>query len=389
MTRGRMANCLAAQGRTAALLVGVAMLTLSRFAVAQGRAGINAVDMPVTVTLRKRFAVGGAEDTRFTPQFLFARSVTTDNSGRLYVLDASQQKVIVFNARGDMVATRGRSGAGPGEFTGAGAIAIGDDGSLAVSDNSKRALVRFDSTGRVMPETSTREFRFVQQILSVRTTAGRSAMMLSVTARDTDLVVRRSDNSSARLLAVPPVAEKLVPAWNACGLSGQSSVPLLTPRLLAAGHGSDVSVNADGSFTVLVFSGDQSPKVLTRSTPAAKATVADARRILGDSQVVYMGKRACYVPTATVAQQAGVASTVPAYRALAVDHLHRTWAIRTTAARTATLVDLYDATRGYLGTATIGRANPVAFLSDGAMVSLERDDDDAPVLVVYDFTVRR
>ena len=84
----------------------------------------------------------------------------------------------------------------------------------------------------------------------------------------------------------------------------------------------------------------------------------------------------------------GVAAVVPAYSSLAVDRIMQVWARRTAPIGASTSVDLFGA-KGYLGTANIGRANPVAFLADGAMVSLERDDDDAPVIVVYDVSVRR
>jgi hypothetical protein len=47
------------------------------------------------------------------------------------------------------------------------------------------------------------------------------------------------------------------------------------------------------------------------------------------------------------------------------------------------LVDLYHPERGYEGTLALGAVRPAAFLSNGLLISLERDADGVPLLVAY------
>ncbi len=52
------------------------------------------------------------------------------------------------------------------------------------------------------------------------------------------------------------------------------------------------------------------------------------------------------------------------------------------------LVEIYSIPQGYIGWAKIGKLNPAGFLSDGSLVSLEKDDADAPIIVVYEVVQR-
>lgn len=360
------------------------VVAFSQSARAQG-ADNGATDRPLAVTLRKRFSVGGAEDTRFTPNYIFATGIATDSRNRLYVLDNSQQHVIVYGPQGQWIGTRGREGAGPGEMKNAGAIGVGLNGDLFVAEAGKRAMVRFDSSGKALPEVPNTEYRYVQHILA----ALPKEMVLYVSRADTDFVVRRIDAKLERLASVTRPSSKQVPAWDACGLRGQSSSPLLSPSLLTASNGADVAINTGGAYAIQLIRPGKPTSTLSRAVRETRATTKDAQRLLGDSLLMFIGKRPCSVPTAVVASQAGVASVVPAYQSLAVDRANRVWAVRTAPTKAATVVDVFDMSRGYLGTTNLGRAKPIAFLADGALVSLERDDDDAPVIVVYNITVGR
>lgn len=350
-----------------------------------GAAGNGAADRPLAVTLSKRFSVGGAEDSRFTPNYIFATGIAVDARSRLYVLDNSQQRIIVYGPQGQWIGTRGRQGAGPGEMKDAGAVGVGFNGDLFVAEASKRAMVRFDSAGKVLPEVPNNGFRYVQHILA----ALPKEMLLYVSKADTDLVVRRTDAAVVRLVTVTRPASKQVPAWDACGLRGQSSSPLLSPSLLTASNGTDVVINTGGAYAIQLIRPGKPVSTISRAVRETRATTKDAQRLLGDSLLMFIGKRPCAVPTALVAAQAGVASVVPAYQSLAVDRANRVWAVRTAAEKATTTVDVFDMSRGYLGTATLGHAKPIAFLADGGLVSLERDSDDAPVIVVYNITVGR
>ena len=62
--------------------------------------------------------------------------------------------------------------------------------------------------------------------------------------------------------------------------------------------------------------------------------------------------------------------------------LARVWAIRYHLPGEPAAADLYSPARGYLGTVQLGAASPVAFRSDGALISLE-NVTEIPAVVVY------
>lgn len=72
---------------------------------------------------------------------------------RLYVVDGSNGNLKVFDlANGRLVATMGRAGDGPGELRRLTGMVVDPDGSVSTIDNSRKALVRRDPTGRLIGE---------------------------------------------------------------------------------------------------------------------------------------------------------------------------------------------------------------------------------------------
>jgi len=80
---------------------------------------------------------------------------------------------------------------------------------------------------------------------------------------------------------------------------------------------------------------------------------------------------------------AEIAPEIPAYDALIIDAQGLIWATRVALPDEPALADLFDGQTGFVETVPLGSARPVAFLHDGRMVSIERDRDDVPMLVVY------
>jgi hypothetical protein len=83
---------------------------------------------------------------------------------------------------------------------------------------------------------------------------------------------------------------------------------------------------------------------------------------------------------------AEIAPEIPAYSALTIDAAGVIWATRVTLPDEPAIADLFDPETGFVETVPLGSARPVAFLHDGRMVSIERDRDDVPMLVVYTVT---
>jgi len=70
-----------------------------------------------------------------------ARSVLAGPEGRIYVLDSGNSRLQVFDAEGEYIATMGREGQGPGEFSGANAMVIAGDRLLVKDFRNRRYSV--------------------------------------------------------------------------------------------------------------------------------------------------------------------------------------------------------------------------------------------------------
>jgi hypothetical protein len=84
-----------------------------------------------------------------TDAFIFGdvRGLWIDGGGRVFVADASDHTVRVFGADGEIQATLGRVGGGPGEFNQPCCLGIGPDGLLWVKDFGNRRYNAFTVTG--------------------------------------------------------------------------------------------------------------------------------------------------------------------------------------------------------------------------------------------------
>ncbi|MXW08509.1 MAG: 6-bladed beta-propeller [Gammaproteobacteria bacterium] len=79
--------------------------------------------------------------------------VTADEAtGRIYVADRPNDRVVVFDSSGRYAGTLGRSGEGPGEFRNPWAVSMDPSGPLVVWDNGRRLLSRWSSGGELLGE---------------------------------------------------------------------------------------------------------------------------------------------------------------------------------------------------------------------------------------------
>jgi hypothetical protein len=103
--------------------------------LASGRAGLPAD----TIRARVLATIG---ETSATPFLLGEISgLALDDSGRIYITDFQEPRIVVFSSRGRHLATIGRKGEGQGEFTAPTGPVIGADGSLYVRNMAQ--VVRF------------------------------------------------------------------------------------------------------------------------------------------------------------------------------------------------------------------------------------------------------
>lgn len=98
-----------------------------------------------TWTLTPVVTIGGDEEG--AASFSDIRGVAVDGQGRVYILEAQEQEVRLFDAKGTLVRRIGRNGDGPGEFRGANGVAVDRYDRLWVYDPRVRRVTVFDSAG--------------------------------------------------------------------------------------------------------------------------------------------------------------------------------------------------------------------------------------------------
>ncbi|MFP8488520.1 6-bladed beta-propeller [Gracilimonas sp. Q87] len=96
----------------------------------------------------------------------FIKDVEVDKSGRIFVLDDRQQKVLVYSSDGDFLQTIGRRGPGPGELSYAKSIELYEDSLLLIS--SRFRIEEYDISSDSI--SFNRTVNFEKNIKSICTT---------------------------------------------------------------------------------------------------------------------------------------------------------------------------------------------------------------------------
>jgi hypothetical protein len=91
--------------------------------------------------------IGGSDEG--PESFSDIRAIDIDGSGRIYIADAADDQVRVFDSAGRFTRLLGRRGRGPGEFSGLRGISVSDAGEATVYDPLLRRVTVFDSSGVV------------------------------------------------------------------------------------------------------------------------------------------------------------------------------------------------------------------------------------------------
>lgn len=89
----------------------------------------------------------GAEEGESWELLAGVRQIAFDRNENLYILDANNHRVLVFNASGRFVRQIGKKGEGPGELMLPLAMAVTGDNQVVVSDLGRRAYSVFRSDG--------------------------------------------------------------------------------------------------------------------------------------------------------------------------------------------------------------------------------------------------
>ena len=372
-------------------------------AVRTDSAGVTLVvndgaDRPLAWTFTQRFAVGGEESGPESFYGISPRSVGGDARSNLYVLDGGNLRVLVFDSSGAFVREQGGKGGGPGELQFPGFLEVRADGVSGVYDHSREGLVRWSATGEPLT---------VEQIAGA---GGPPPQLMRAVA--SGRVVQVDDHGSPErplrritLELRPGAAGDGVPAGERPGVVtlaalempvptmhmyasctsrlGMALGPIFEPELVWTAEGGRVFMAHDTTYVVDVHDGSRLRLSIRRATPARRATREMAVADLGEGMKVRFGGGECTIDPGEMIEARGVAPVLQPVDRIVVAPDGTVWVTRGAVKGEPRIVDVFDAEGEYLGTLPAGAPEPAAFLANGDLVAIEKDELDVERIAVY------
>lgn len=322
--------------------------------------------------------LGGADDGPAAFFRVFPTSIGVDSLGNLYVLDAGNFSIAVFDRGGRHLRSFGREGEGPGELGFPSDLAVTPTGEVAVYDFARRALVLFDAAGSF---TGTFPLPGPLQRKVVALDDGRIAAAVTQEAdaagsTDFRLLALGGDTMEvARVRQIDP----LRPHRFSC--ISHALPPYFGPRVVWAAAGARIVFSDDATYSIRVVDHSRHVAVWRRELPLVQATLELAawEAGQGDSLRVF----GCAVPAEEAARAFGYADVAPIVRSLAVAPGGGVWLRRRTDAPGELPIDVLDATGAYVGTLPGESPFPALFRGPDEIITVERDEFDIPHVVVY------
>ena len=339
-------------------------------------------DTPLDWTFSVAFTLGGKDTDEESFYEVGSTMIGVDAAGRIYVLDHSGNRVVVFDAAGRHVRTMGGEGGGPGEMRFPITLSVAPDGTVHVFDIAKRGFIRFGPDGAVLDEER------------VTVTPGNGAprfvgTRLVVPIRDLDvehgtdrreLILVTGADTAAFATVERPAGGTIT--LTSCGMQMMGVGPVFQPDLRWSGFGGTVAVTNATGYDITVYRDGTPVRMLRRSVAPAPASPEAAERQGGTGMKVVTpeGVRTC--DAAEVVEQRGVAEVIPVIANLAEGPSGTLWVRRTAEPDGPQPIDVFDGDGAYLGSLPAGSPFPAAALGD-RLIAVERDDMDVERLVIY------
>ena len=345
----------------------------------------SGVDRMLDWEFDRQFVLGGAEEGPEAFYTLYGRYIGVDGKGNLYVLDPSNHRVVVFTPDGQYVRSVGSRGEGPGEFETVGSFWVGPDGSVAVFDFGKAALVWFDPSGEPVDQEAFRHYptpndqrhfarlddvTFVSKTIFGGGEDGPREILQSVTDADTVQL------AEAR---IPPIEMAMFPQ---CG-GGLRLPPLFTTELKWDVRSEIMVVSASPVYSVSVLENGEVSRIVRRELPVQAATRELAIAHLGDGVTFNFGHGPCVIDAAEMAEKRGFAEVVPQIQSVLLGPTGELWVRRFVIGKDSLgPVDVFDEGGVYQGTISLPSLNPVLLLPNDRFAAIDKDELDIERLVV-------
>jgi hypothetical protein len=408
-----------------------ALLIIATPATAQQVTRIPAADKAIAGSPTQQFAIG-AEDGEDWELLSRVSGVAFDARDNLYVLDAGNNRVLVFDAKGKFVRKIGKKGGGPGELMSPVGLALTKDGFIAVTDLGRPGVSLFKTDGSFVKNLMLADsvgFPAIQNGTLAHPTAG-------VVVRGAGLRMGRGRVEGPPSQLAAPTGPRSSPIlWLPANGAPKSlysiQLPSLTPKVTENGGSSGarnvsvrisqpafqppvlwgmlpngtVAVADEAAYKVKLINNGKVTRVVERAFPPRKATEADKDRARKERRTAMKSGRGMMVSRVDgpgggrssigtggggqVSEQDIEQSIremtfldfVPHLRRLSVDPKGRLWIERT--ARNVGdpgPIDIVSADGAYVG--TINSPMPDAISPTGRAAYIERDDMDVERVVV-------
>lgn len=295
--------------------------------------------------------------------------VTTDEAtGRIYVADRPNDRVVVFDASGRYAGALGRSGDGPGEFRNPVAGTVDPSGSLVVWDSGRRVLSRWSSAGDYLGEERP-DLDYGRSGFAVGTDwLAAVTMTAAEMAWERHLVLYEGGDTTTLQEATEEMVLMELGAGSIPVSKPFSPTIVWTNRgdsiFFLSGPGYRIDKSVDGSLVLSIRRSldpiEVTQEMAVRRIESGPGPYGDFMRRTGleaEDIVTALGYEERISPVLRV-------TSVPG---------GRIWVTRTLDGFTPHVMDVFDASGGYEGTFD-APGTPIAFVSDSTFVALRSDE---------------
>lgn len=336
------------------------------------------VDRRLPSTFESILDLAAADNGR-TPFFrVHSTSIGVDSLGNIYVLDAGNYRISIFDRAGRDLRSFGRRGEGPGELGFPSDMAVSPAGEVAVYDFARRAFVFFDAAGSfaaTFPLPGPLQRKAV--ILDDRRIVAAVTQPADV-PDSTDYILLALGRDLTEIALIRQASQ---PRMQQFSCTSRASPPYFAPRVVWAAGGDRIVLSDDATYSIRVVDGDSPAAVWRRDLPVIQSTVELAAWEVADGDGLRV--RGCVVPAEEAAIKFGYAALAPIVSSLAVTSDGGVWLMRRTDVPGELPIDVLDYTGAYVGTLPSGSPFPVVFRGPDEFVVVETDDLDVPHVVVY------
>lgn len=413
-------------------LILATLLTCTSVASAQQVTRIPAADKLLPGKATQVFAIG-AEDGEDWELLSRVSGAAFDARDNLYILDAGNSRVLVFDARGKFIRKIGKKGGGPGELLTPVGLAITKDGFVAVTDLGRPAVSLFKPDGSFVDNLMLGD-SLGMPVLQGGTQAHPSR---GVVVRSMPIMMRRTGDGSASGFGGPTGVRQSPITWLSANLPARKlfsvALPSVTPKVNESGGQSTRQVTVriaapafqppvlwsilpnntiayadEAAYRVKLVSNGKVSRIIERAFPVRKATERDrdkareqrrtamksgsgmviaTREAGGGSSRSSIGTGAGAGPRMSDAEieqqirEMTFLETVPALRNMTQDPQGRLWIERTGRdVGEPGPIDIIDPAGRYIG--TFNDKRPDAISASGRGAYIERDDMDVERVAV-------